>query len=275
VAATEWCKSYGRRAFEEELRPTPLGPVAAHMATPLEQQLAKVLGVEDQSHWPRLPMEVGSCEQGGSCCWRWLARAAMEQAAGEPMSHLVLADMVSTVRGYMKELQELRSWSGEVQTELSQAVTDRHEIDRMRLELTDCRSELVRLKVNDGQLHKLEGEHGKLEEDYSKLKMQEDHLRKQHQILQADHKFMVEGDLAAARHRADQAENELTKSVTNRVQSQVMTEDVNRQLARAMKELQAQKVENGRLREEWEKAVRPKGTRKKTPRSGSRKVVRK
>merc|ERR1719462_174266 len=81
------------------------------MATPLETQLALSLGVQDSSQYPRLPLEVGACQQGPHCIWRWLARAALEEVSGEALGHLALPQAVAFVKDKIKELDDLREWS--------------------------------------------------------------------------------------------------------------------------------------------------------------------
>jgi len=272
VVPTVWCKSWGERALEEEMKPTPLGPVLAEIATPLEQQLARVLGVEDESHWPRLPMEVGSCDQGGKCCWRWLARAALEQVAGEPMSHLVLSEVVASLRSDMKELAELRKYHSSVTEELAQAAQDRNDLKAARKVMSELQDELSRLKRKESELVSLQAKHAELEESHAKLRMQDENLKRQLSSLKAEQKILTEGDLAAAKHRAEEAERELTKAAASKLDLKVMTEDLERQLARERKEAADQKEANARLQQEIDKLTRKpkkKAKPKRSPRSTS------
>jgi len=265
LTTTTWYRSYGPRAYEEELQPAPLSPVPIHEATPLEQQLAYALGLEEETHWPRLPMEVGSCEQGGRCCWRWLARAALERAAGAPMSHLNLAEMVAHVRSELASLAELRKWQVMAEEELEQAAKDRQEASRLRMAFSSTEAELREVRNREAALLRVQAENTDLQDANRELKVREQRMQRELMDLQAEKQLLIEGDLAAAKTRAGQAEKELTEAFKTKLDHKVLNEDLNRQLLRERRELERQKEENARLRQEWEAAVRKKTRRRRRP----------
>uniref|UniRef100_A0A7R9ZZX2 Uncharacterized protein n=1 Tax=Pyrodinium bahamense TaxID=73915 RepID=A0A7R9ZZX2_9DINO len=256
LTTTTWYRSYGPRALEEELQPTPLTPVPAREATPLEQQLAEALGLEDESHYLRLPLEVGSCEQAGRCCWRWLARAALERVAGAPMSHLGLAEMVDFLRREMASLAELRKWQQAAEDDLLQAAKDRQDATRLRMAHAAAEADLRELRGREAALLRAQAEAAELQDSNNDLKAKVQRLQRELLEMQTEKQLLVEGDLAAAKSRADLAERELTEAMKTKLDHKVLHEDLTRQLLRERKELERHKEENARLRQEWEAAVR-------------------
>ena len=88
-----------RRAVEEELQQPVLTPVPNSLATPLEKQIGTAIGLKGRSRIvPRLPRDVVQCLHGQSCCWRWLARAALEQIHGSSLASMSLADGVTLMK---------------------------------------------------------------------------------------------------------------------------------------------------------------------------------
>jgi len=269
LSATSWYRvganagTWGPRALEEELQPTPLTPVPVQQATPLERQLAMALGLEAELHWPRLPLEVGSCEQGGRCCWRWLARAALERVAGVPMSHLGLADMVASLREELQGLKELRSWREQAEDQLEQAEKDKYELDKLRVAHEAAQQELRELRAKEKELVRVQAELAELHDANRQLQGREQCAQRELTALKAEKQVLVEGDLAAARIRAGQAERELTDMMKTKLDHKVLNEDLNRRLLREQKEVEKQKEENARLRREWEAAVKKKPRRRR------------
>ena len=90
---------YGRRALEEELQQPVLTPIPNSIATSLEKQLGTAIGLKGRNRLvPRLPRDVVHCLHGQNCCWRWLARAAMEEASGSSFASMSLADSIAMIK---------------------------------------------------------------------------------------------------------------------------------------------------------------------------------
>ena len=90
---------FGRRSLEEELAEPVLTPIPNSIATPLEKQIATAIGLKGRGRLvPRLPRSVVSCKHGSDCCWRWLARAALEQIWGSSLASLSLAESVKKIK---------------------------------------------------------------------------------------------------------------------------------------------------------------------------------
>ena len=89
----------GRRALEEELQQPVLTPIPNSLATSLEKQLGTAIGLKGKNRLvPRLPRDVVHCLHGQNCCWRWLARAAMEEICGSSLASVSLADGISQMK---------------------------------------------------------------------------------------------------------------------------------------------------------------------------------
>ena len=90
---------FGRRTLEEELREPVLTPIPSTLATPLEKQIGTAIGLKGKGRQvPRLPRDVVSCKHGSTCCWRWLARAALEEVAGTSLASMSLAEGVAQIK---------------------------------------------------------------------------------------------------------------------------------------------------------------------------------
>lgn len=90
---------FGRRSLEEELREPILTPIPNSIATPLEKQIATAVGLRGRARLvPRLPRTVVGCKHGADCCWRWLARVALEQIWGSSLASFSLAESVQKIK---------------------------------------------------------------------------------------------------------------------------------------------------------------------------------
>lgn len=90
---------FGRRSMEEELREPVLTPIPNSLGTPLEKQIATAIGRKGKGRLvPRLPRTAVSCKHGSDCCWRWLARAALEEIWGSSLASLSLAESVTKIK---------------------------------------------------------------------------------------------------------------------------------------------------------------------------------
>lgn len=266
-----WGGYHGRedlgRALEEELHPRPLAPVSATEATPLERQVAAALGVDGEPYWPRLPLEVGCCEQGGRCCWRWLARAALEQVAGMSMGqHEALADMIAALRTDLSELAELRELQKAANVELTQAAFEKQQQEKLQFTHASLEKDLCAASARLEELDEVRSERDALRKEVTQLRISEEQLRQHSTSLEIEHRKVVEGDLAAARHRALEAEKEIAKVSRSRLDQQAANVDLNQQIENIRRELAAKMKENDELRQEWQKsaaiALRYRGKKK-------------
>jgi len=178
------------------------------------------------------------------------------------MSHLGLAEMVAHLRGELQSLAELRKWRDKAEEELEQAAKDRQEASRLRMAHTAAEAELRELRSREVAMLKAQAENAELEDAIRELKIKQQRMTKELWDLQTEKQLLVEGDLAAAKIRAGQAEKELTEAMKTKLDHKVLNEDLNRQLLRERRDLEKQKEENARLRQEWENAVRKKGKRR-------------
>ena len=90
---------FSRRAVEEELQQPVLTPIPNSIATPLERQMGTAIGLKGRNRLvPRLPRDVVHCLHGQNCCWRWLARAAMEEIHCGSLASVSLADGVTMMK---------------------------------------------------------------------------------------------------------------------------------------------------------------------------------
>jgi len=234
---TTWCRTLGGRAFEEELQPAVLSPVSPDQATPLERQMAEALGLQDDDEWRRLPMEVGCCDWGGRCCWRWLARAALEEVAGEPVGHLPLAAVVAHLRDQVRSYVDLRAWADSAELELQHSAIQKEEIDRLRRALAQAQEDVQELRGHAKVSHELQEHHAALKDDYAKMKASEERMREEANRIRAEKVLLMEGDLAAWRLRAENAEKELVQLVQSREEHKASSKNLGRQLAVVQEEL--------------------------------------
>ena len=119
---------FGRRCVEEELSEPVLTRIPNSIATQLEKQVATAIGLRGRARLvPRLPRSVVSCKHGSDCCWRWLARAALEEIWGSSLATLSLAECVKKMKedtdkqqaACNKAIQSVRSCSFHLSFSLS------------------------------------------------------------------------------------------------------------------------------------------------------------
>jgi len=223
----------GRRALEEEILEPVLAPVPWSLATPLEKQLAAVIGIKGkQCTVPRLPRDVDGCKTGGRCCWRWLARAALQEVSGISLTNRSLAETVPSMK---KELQALREEHGQAETfrmRFMQAedalISMRTELDKSRREAKDIRS----LERETGRVHEesaeLRASNGKLEGQLA---------RERHEVakLQDEMRERIDAETAPLRARAEEAERALVKA-------QAEADELQKRLLERDKQLQPTKT---------------------------------
>ncbi|CAE7562529.1 unnamed protein product [Symbiodinium natans] len=199
-----------RRAVEEELQQPVLTPVPNSLATPLEKQIGTAIGLKGRSRIvPRLPRDVVQCLHGQSCCWRWLARAALEQIHGSSLASMSLADGVTLMK---EELEQLRE-------EHSIKETERGRAEAAEENLASLQKQLAATKVDYKEFRALERSHGHLQEEAASLRISTGSLMAQLEVQKQDSARQLaamsgkaDAEVAALRLRAEQAEKELAKS---------------------------------------------------------------
>lgn len=246
-------------ALDDELQPPPLAPVPLEFATPLERQFSSVLGLADRMQALKLPAEVEACPRGGRCCWRWLARAAVEQVGGSSTAHLGLAEAVRTLR---EELTQLRGADSERLD--AQAQTSRHSEALLQVQerCAAAEAELRGLRGVQDELGRLQVENDHLRTTNGRLVNTERGLEKVVACLQSQHRVLLEGDLAAARQRAEAAEQRL-------MESDLQREHLAQRLARTEAELEAEKVKVSMLHRAAEAKAKAKRPGAKRPGTAS------
>lgn len=200
-----------------------MAPVPANLATPIERQLAKAIGITGKQVVPRLPRDVEKCNLGGRCCWRWLARAALEEVCGTCTTHLTLAETVGSIRD---ELKELRGERGLADKEHCRAMQAEAELCVLRESHRIAMNEVKEFRAVERETGRLQVEivevrsaNGRLE---ATIEAQSSKIAK----LQTQHHALLEVETADLRARAERAEQELMKA-------NVLQEDLQRRLAEA------------------------------------------
>lgn len=197
------------QALEEELEPPPLSPVPVGLATKLEMQLAQVLGLGDQQVVPRLPRNVAACSHGSRCCWRWLARAALEQVAGLPAEHLGLSQMVAGLRDELDFLRRERKARNDDKERAENAEAN---LAMLQNAHTTVERELHGLRPLQNELIRLQTEAAELRVNNGRLEAQEEAALREVARLKNEQAMAVESGVAAAALRAETLERELTKA---------------------------------------------------------------
>jgi len=169
----------------------------------------------------------------------------------------------------MEALAELKTWKSSAEEELEAAVKTRHEFARLQAANHAAGQELRELRAQGAEVEQLQTQVSDLQEANRELKIQEQRLQRELNQLKADHTLTVEGDLAAARIRAGQAERELTDIIKTRMDHKVLNDDLNRQLVRERAEVAKAKEENDRLKQQWE-AVAFRSRRRRGQRANSK-----
>eukprot|EP00933_Yihiella_yeosuensis_P036151 TRINITY_DN2986_c0_g1_i1.p1 TRINITY_DN2986_c0_g1~~TRINITY_DN2986_c0_g1_i1.p1 ORF type:complete len:419 (-),score=63.89 TRINITY_DN2986_c0_g1_i1:432-1688(-) len=212
-----------RRAIEEELREPNLTPVPAAMATPLERQVANAIGLHGSATFPRLPRDVESCNSGGRCCWRWLARAAIEEVSGTSTTHLNLREAVPTLR---EEIKQLRA-------DFTSAEMQRRRAENAEEKIGKLEEANALLMKEVKEFRSLERETGRLQTECHDLKSATGRMdavmtaqSKEIVKLKSEMEYQIEQATTSLQARAEQAERAL-------FQVQLHEEDLQRRLDEA------------------------------------------
>ncbi|CAE7691930.1 unnamed protein product [Symbiodinium pilosum] len=200
---------YGRRALEEELQQPVLTPIPNSIATSLEKQLGTAIGLKGRNRLvPRLPRDVVHCLHGQSCCWRWLARAAMEEASGSSFASMSLADSIAMIK---QELLQLREEHAIKEAERGRA-------EAAEENLASLKAQLAATKVDHKEFRALERAQGQLQEEAASLRISAGSLSAQLEVQKKEAarelaavRGKADAEVSALRLRAEKAETELAK----------------------------------------------------------------
>eukprot|EP00927_Polykrikos_kofoidii_P038431 TRINITY_DN32776_c0_g1_i1.p1 TRINITY_DN32776_c0_g1~~TRINITY_DN32776_c0_g1_i1.p1 ORF type:complete len:398 (+),score=64.49 TRINITY_DN32776_c0_g1_i1:117-1310(+) len=201
-------------ALEDELRGPPLGPVPINLATPMERRVAEALGIAGHESVLRIPLEAESCTQGTRCCWRWLARAALEEVGGARLAasfngrHASLAEFVSALR---EELASANEKSADIDTCKEQMARDAKEIDRLKERCRVKDAEVAELHSLRDECRRTRAECLELRTANARMIVNEARFDKELAALRLEHRALVEGDLVATKARARDAELDAAK----------------------------------------------------------------
>lgn len=147
--------------MEEELGEPVLTRIPNSIATQLEKQVATAIGLRGRARLvPRLPRSVVSCKHGSDCCWRWLARAALEEIWGSSLATLSLAECVKKMK---EEFAQLQADRRDFEAEQFRAKAAEETAARLQEELTEC-------KVDGREFRVLEREHGRVQNETIELR---------------------------------------------------------------------------------------------------------
>jgi len=234
------------RALEEELRGPALGPVPASLSTPMERCVAEALGLTGGQLVPRLPLDVEQCDLGGRCCWRWLARAALEHIAGggallglENMGSLGMPVMVASLRARLESDAATHAALDAAQSQIQHYV---EEISSLRGMIKRCDADMACLHSTADELRRKEAEALELRAINSRLMANEHRLEKELAQLKVEQAAQIEGEVKTGRDRAERAELNYTKM-------QLVAEDCERRMEKALTEFANQKADIARLKQ--------------------------
>lgn len=248
--------------LEEEMQQPPLTLVPHALATPLEERFAAALGLRHAAEVPRLPTDVEGCSSGGRCCWRWLARAAVEQINGKTISNCGLGDAIHSIKS---ELDRLRMQISRLEGNHEEGVSYAHELAKLRAVHQDTLKELGELKVVRERIEFVRAENDDLRETNKHLLVSERGFQKMIECLQAQQTHLVNTEVAALKSRAEEAELKLAKA-------EFEVEELTRQLQKSEKKNELDQIEKSRLQRQLEQLAQKaerQARRRRRYRSGS------
>lgn len=209
-----------------------LGPVPESLATPMEKQLAKAIGLEGHHVVVRLPYDAEMCPSGPRCYWRWLGRAILERVSSERLCNMTLPDAISKVR---RELAGLRANNQRDARTIAELLEFRAEAEKKLREFDEVHMKLD-LALEDKE--EVLNANGRLIASVRELQDEVKHLV-------AEQRRIVEGELSDAQRRACKAEGALH----DMTRSHSATE---KRLLESQRELSEAKAEAARLRQALE-----------------------
>jgi len=187
----------------------------------------------------------------------------VEQVGGSGTTRLGLAEAVQRLREELARLRVLESERAEAQTASSRTSQALEQLQEL---YSAAEAELHGLRGLQDELGRVQVENEHLRTTNGRLVNNERGLEKVVSCLQSQHRVLLEGDLAAARQRAEAAEQKLRESELHR-------DNLAQRLARAEAELEAEKVRVlmlCRSAEAKPKAKRPAGAKRQSSRSPAR-----
>lgn len=218
---------FGRRCVEEELGEPVLTRIPNSIATQLEKQVATAIGLRGRARLvPRLPRSVVSCKHGSDCCWRWLARAALEEIWGSSLATLSLAECVKKMK---EEFAQLQADRRDFEAEQFRAKAAEETAARLQEELTEC-------KVDGREFRVLEREHGRVQNETIELRTLAGKLDAQLELQRKQWHQEKEVMIQQATAETEQLRSRAESAETSAVQAQAVEND----LRERVKELQQQ-----------------------------------
>lgn len=212
-----------------------------HLSTSLERQFAAALGLSGK-YVLRLPLEASACSQTAGCLWRWLARAAVEEVTCTASQSTGFPKVVANARA---EFARLSAEEGLRKTMASQIKQDEAEIESLRAELTDARAELHVPRDTHAEVVRAQADNEVLRADNARHLSTARGLEKVAAAQQMQNRSLIDGDLAAMRRRAEEAE---ARNVEHAAYQQLLQ----RRLAQAEQDKLVSEVDASRLRVELE-----------------------
>jgi len=196
-------------ALEEELGHQPLKLVPEALGTELEKKFSEALGITKQKKVLRLPLDVRCCLLGGQCCWRWLARAALEVVSGMPLGHLSLPQMVSSLRDEIKMLRMTQASKLSLESEVKETMETLSSLQETHATALE---ELRELRAKLREFERLQAENAELRVNNGRLSAMMEGFSREFATAKLDHLHAIEAELTAYRNQAQEAEQELSKT---------------------------------------------------------------
>eukprot|EP00927_Polykrikos_kofoidii_P069560 TRINITY_DN65084_c0_g1_i1.p1 TRINITY_DN65084_c0_g1~~TRINITY_DN65084_c0_g1_i1.p1 ORF type:complete len:316 (-),score=37.81 TRINITY_DN65084_c0_g1_i1:175-1122(-) len=148
------------------------GCAHANVEPPMALRIAEALGIVDEVGIARIPADVQACSSGSRCCWRWLARAALEHVGGSFLStsmgrrHASLSELVSLLKAEVSSVNKKSDALEECQNQIARDAeklavlkqldrvndTEIAELQSIRKELAQARAECLELRSSNGRL---------------------------------------------------------------------------------------------------------------------------
>jgi len=193
----------------------------------------------------RLPADVESCKLGGHCCWRWLARAALERVLDTPYSHVSLGEAVRTAREQVVEMRSVCDCRKEYVSLMAKNDRDAEQADDMRKKMLVLQEEVEQLQSTREQLARITFERDTLRADNERQLASLRGLEKVITSLQSQHRAVVDGDMVLMRNRVEEAEAKSKRQ-------EALVEEYVRRAAKDSSDLQEAKSEKYRLQKQLE-----------------------
>eukprot|EP00929_Paragymnodinium_shiwhaense_P015114 TRINITY_DN123135_c0_g1_i1.p1 TRINITY_DN123135_c0_g1~~TRINITY_DN123135_c0_g1_i1.p1 ORF type:complete len:424 (+),score=88.38 TRINITY_DN123135_c0_g1_i1:167-1438(+) len=254
-AAAAQAAAQQKAAIEEELHGHVLTPIPAALATPLERRVAEVLGLADEPDYPRLPLDTEACAHGGRCCWRWLARAALEEVGGEllakrcaaeGLTRLELCELVSMLREEFAVAHVLKE---RLLVSEEQKATLQVELAEARQAAQAAQHGLTELGKLQEQIRDQRLENIELQTANARLRSAEHRLEREVAIARGDTQKMLDREVGPLKARYQDAELKLMRS-------QLEVEEGQRRCSQMAEENRVLEFERATLREQLTAAAK-------------------